>query len=76
METLSDEEIKKGILEHLTNVMRKKNNNPKYELPALKLIKPTRWHSDPLFLVSCLHFDCNYFTHLLTALAKKAEYKW
>jgi hypothetical protein len=75
METLSDEEIKKGILEHLTKVMRNYKDDQEYQLPALKLIKPTRWHSDPLFLVSsCLHFDFKYFTHLLKAMAKMIEY--
>jgi hypothetical protein len=52
IETLSDEEISKGILGHLTNLMQKKNNDPTYELPGLRQIKVTRWHSDPLYLVS------------------------
>jgi hypothetical protein len=51
METLSDDEIKKGILDHLTNIMRKKNNNPVYQLPALKQINATRWHTEKFFLV-------------------------
>jgi hypothetical protein len=52
IETLSNEEISKGVLNHLTNLMQKKLNNPVYQLPALKQIKVTRWHSDPLFLVT------------------------
>ena len=51
METLTDEEIKGEVLNQLTNFMQKKRNEPKYQLPALKLIKVTRWHTDPLFLV-------------------------
>ena len=51
METLSDEEIKKEVLSQLTNFMQKKKKDPAFQLPALKLIKVTRWHTDPLFLV-------------------------
>jgi hypothetical protein len=54
MEKLSNEVIAKGVLDHLTNVMRKWKNNPSFVLPNLKQILVTRWHSDPLFLVSFL----------------------
>jgi hypothetical protein len=56
IETLSDEEISKGILGHLTNLMQKKNNDPTYELPGLRQIKVTRWHNDPLYLVNKIVF--------------------
>ncbi len=55
METLSDEEISEKVLEHLTKVLRNYKEDQEFELPALKQIKVTRWHSDPLFLVS--HFS-------------------
>jgi hypothetical protein len=51
IEKLSDEVIKKGVLDHLTSLMQKRNNNPAYQLPELKQIKVTRWHKDQLFLV-------------------------
>ena len=52
METLSNEEISKGVLDHLTIVMQNYNDDPEFQLPALTQFLVTRWHSDPLFLVS------------------------
>jgi len=51
METLSNEDILKAVLELLTNFMQNYNDDPDFELPALTQFLVTRWHSDPLFLV-------------------------
>jgi hypothetical protein len=51
METLSNEEISKSVLDHLTTLMQNYNDDPEFELPALTQFLVTRWHSDPLFLV-------------------------
>ena len=52
METLSDAEISTGIVNHLTDVMRKWKEDPEFQLPQLKQIRPTRWNSEPYFLVN------------------------
>jgi hypothetical protein len=47
MESVSNEDISQGVLNRLTDLMRKYKSDPDFNLPALKQIMVTRWSSDP-----------------------------